>query len=405
MAARALQMKREQANLGDLSDEEANPYAAASYQQEEAAKRPRVAKFHPDFAPLFVPPVSSVRNGGTAEPPAALAPSNMGAAVPMNLPMQNLNMAMGGMGMGMGMGLAGPMGQTRPSSVAISSLTHSAQAVGLTLEQLAMTLASDTTSLAKVLAENAADDAQSKKMDLAMRLFEVDLKTLYSKAMLMGGFDPRDCQSGAPLHLEFSRKVWRKEALRLKSMAATAGHPSEFSLDELDKTAAAGVSAVTLESVNKGTVEEHGHSHEHEHSHADNGDPKPGPMGCDRNHVHRIDGQCGHKAIIHKPKNGNAHIDFVVGDKVECYHGIDPVGNNMDAAWPSRYKCKDAGEHGSCGTNNCKEMPDINIPQVIELSDIDLHDPEWNYDVNGSIDGGVAGLFRLGGRSDELTIV
>jgi hypothetical protein len=41
--------------------------------------------------------------------------------------------------------------------------------------------------------------------------------------------------------------------------------------------------------------------------------------------------------------------------------------------------------------------PDIG-PKIIPLSEINLHDPEWNYDVNGSIDGGVMGLFKLGER-------
>jgi len=37
-------------------------------------------------------------------------------------------------------------------------------------------------------------------------------------------------------------------------------------------------------------------------------------------------------------------------------------------------------------------------PKIIPLSEINLQDPEWNYDVNGSIDGGVMGLFKLGER-------
>lgn len=401
MAARALQMKRDQADLGELSDDEASPYAAALYQQEEAAKKPRVAKFHPDFAPLFVPPVSSARNSSTprnATDSAALEAPNMAAA--MNS-MHGMNMGMAGIGMP---AAAGPVGQARPSSVAISSLTHSAQAVGLTLEQLAMTLASNTTSLAKVLAENAADDAQSKRMDLAMRVFETDLKAMYSKAMLMGGFDPRDCQPGMPVYMQFARKAWKKEAKRLQTMAGSAADPGDFSFDDLDKAAQDGVArALTLDNTDKTTEDEHDHDHDHDLSYKS--DLKPAAVGCDKNHVHRIDGQCGHKAIIHKPKNGNAHIDFVVGDKVECYHGIEPVGKHLDAAWPSRYKCKDAGEHGSCGIENCKELSDLGVPKVIELSDINLHDPEWNYDVTGSIDGGVAGLFRLGGRSDEASTI
>jgi hypothetical protein len=414
MAARALQMKRDQADLGDLSDDEVNPYAPADYQQDEQAKRPRIAKFHPDFAPLFVPPASSVRNGATpkgGEPTAAVPPSNLAAPL-------NMNIGVNGVGVDPRVPTAASMpqqslfaqqlanpyavaqqNQSRPSSVAITSLTHSAQAVGLTLEQLAMHLASDTSSLAKILAENAAADAQSKKMDLAQRLFETDIKALYSKSLLMAGFDPRDCQQNTPLFQEFARKAWQGEAKRLKTTLGVGAGAGDFSFDELDK-AATGEESTSL---GKEIDEEHDHAHDHDHG--EQGGEKPAAPGCDSRHIHRIDGQCGHKAIIHKPKDGNAHIDFVVGDKVECYHGIEPMGKNVDAAWPSRYKCKEAGEHKGCGTENCKDLPaDANIPKVFELSEIDLHDPEWNYDVGGSIDGGVAGLFRLGGRSDDNSI-
>jgi len=401
LAARALQMKQDQGDIGDLSDEE-NPYASANQQNEEA-KRPRVAKFHPDFAPLFVPPVSSVRNGGMnakqMEPPPDGAPHAMNMAnAPGGQPSSLFTQQLANP-------FAQQQNQNRPSAVAISSLTHSAQAVGLTLEQLAMNLASNTTTLAKVLAENLAPDAEEKKMSMAMRLFENEVKGLYSRVMHMSGFDPRECQPHTTTYREFARKVWKKEARRLR----TAGLGDDLDFEELENNAnarmASAVAAVAdMESLGK-DMDSHSHSHDHskhddDDMDADN-DKKPAAR-CDSRHVHRIDGQCGHKAIIHKPKNGNAHIDFVVGDKVECYHGIEPVGRNSDTAWPSRYKCKDAGEHGNCGSENYKDLYDVTpVPKVIELSAINLQDPEWNYDVTGSIDGGVAGLFRLGGRSGE----
>jgi len=403
MAARALQMKRDQADLGDLSDDDGNPYVGADYQQDDPSKRPRIAKFHPDFAPLFVPPVSSVRSG---TPKSGETPSS-NLAAPMHMNEMGMNAgapataAMPQQGVFAQL-LANPyagaqQSQPRPSSVAINSLTHSAQAVGLTLEQLAMHLASDTTGLAKVLAESQAADAQSKKMNLASRLFEIDVKALYSKSLLMAGFDPRDCQQNTPLFQEFARKSWASEAKRLKNLLGAGAGAGDFSFDELDKSVS-GSGA----SIGKETEKAHGHAHNQDHGEKD--DRITAAAGCDSRHIHRIDGQCGHKAIIHKPKDGNAHIDFVVGDKVECYHGIDPVGKNMDAAWPSRYKCKEAGEHKGCGMENCKEMSDVNIPKVLELAAIDLHDPEWNYDVSGSIDGGVAGLFRLGGKQDDNSV-
>ncbi len=428
MAARALQMKRDQADLGDLSEDE-TPYTANGFQQEEESKRPRIAKFHPDFAPLFVPPVSSVRNGmapkcveapmapqntagTTALPPSNMGGLNMGyhvaAGINTNGSMVNMNHPPPLYGQQYGHSFVAQQPQMRPSSVAISSLTHSAQAVGLTLEQLAMTLASNTMSLAKVLTENVAPDAQSKKMDLALRLFDTDVKALYSKAMLMGGFDPRDCQQHTPLYHDFARRAWEMEAKRLKAFAKAA--PGDFSFDELDRTS--GVASATtadVESlVGRELDSEHDHDQghdDHNHNHSENGEKKDYCSGSDSRHLHRIDGQCGHKAIIHKPKDGYAHIDFVVGDKVECYLGIEPLGKSSDTVWPSRYKCKEAGEHGNCGSENFKGISEIVVPRIFDLSEINLQDPEWNYDVSGSIDGGVAGLFRLGGKSDEITIV
>lgn len=367
LAARALQMKDEQAGIGELSD---NDMDAA---EDQPNKKPRIAKFHPDFAPIFVPPQSSARAAGTS----GKRDRNSDIPAVIDGPPTSLFTQQ----------LANPyaqQNQNRPSAVAISSLTHSAQAVGLTLDQLAINLAADSTSVAKILAENTSTDADTKKMKLALRLFEMDVKTLYSTSMLRAGFDPRDCQLNTPAYHEFAHKAWEREATRLK----TSGVPFELSLDDLVKPSTSGDNA------------DDDHSHSHAHSH--DGGKKCAAVECDSRHVHRIDGQCGHKAIIHKPKDGYAHIDFVVGDKVECYHGIEPVGKNADTAWPSRYKCRDAGAHGHCKSEQYKDISDdVPIPKVLELSKIDLNDPEWNYDVSGSIDGGVAGLFRLGANADE----
>jgi hypothetical protein len=44
----------------------------------------------------------------------------------------------------------------------------------------------------------------------------------------------------------------------------------------------------------------------------------------DGRHIHRLDGKCGHAALLHQPQEGAPHIDFLIGDKVECYHGLQP---------------------------------------------------------------------------------
>jgi hypothetical protein len=56
--------------------------------------------------------------------------------------------------------------------------------------------------------------------------------------------------------------------------------------------------------------------------------------------VHRLEGRCGHKAVIHKPDGGSPHVDFLVDGKIECYSDVQPTKKD-EAMWPSRYNCED----------------------------------------------------------------
>lgn len=67
--------------------------------------------------------------------------------------------------------------------------------------------------------------------------------------------------------------------------------------------------------------------------------------------------QCGHQAILHKPANAAPHIDFVVGDHVECYEGTLATAVGDELAWPSRLSgvadCeKHSAEQHRCATNS-----------------------------------------------------
>ena len=125
--------------------------------------------------------------------------------------------------------------------------------------------------------------------------------------------------------------------------------------------------------------------------------------------IHQLEGKCGHKAIIHQPKDGSAHIDFIVGDRVECYSGIQPLGNKSLSVWPSKYKCEDLSCPPPCADTICEQdMPqpvDLdsskNAPKILDLSDIDLSGAEWNSDLNGSMGGTLLGLFKLGDSDKE----
>jgi hypothetical protein len=427
LGARALQMKRDYSELGGLSDDEVDPDPPTmEVQQEEQPKHQRIAKFHPDYAPLFVPPAASVRHS-FGNPSSTNSTAQKGNT-PVNFQNQPAptNFAPDPVANGFGAGFGAATAtfpqpslftqqinnsftaqqsqHPRASAVAMSSLTHSAQVAGLTLEQLAMALASNTSSLAKILTETNNGGTLSKQEDLALHLYETESKALYSKCMLLSGMDPRLCQPNSPAHLQFALKAWQTEGKRLHDLMGEprgiVDPPMHFENGEaVDKSDGKNASSEIHGSENG---HNHGHdNHDHNHAHA-------GLEGCEVTHVHRLDGQCGHKAIIHQPKDGSAHIDFVIGNRVECYHGIEPLGKKFDSVWPSRYKCKDYGENCSekCAKNSLRitetlkkaeASPSIE-PKIIHLSDINLQDPEWNYDVNGSIDGGVMGLFKLGGE-------
>jgi hypothetical protein len=437
MCARALQMKREASELG-LSDDEVDPEATGmDLPQQEEPKRQRIAKFHPDFAPLFVPPSASARNsfGNTntgQKTNAAAAPVFQNQQAPafvhapnaVNMPAMNMGAsafgpAHGGPAAGFPQATrfrqqisnvfnAQQAQQPRASAVAISSLSTSAQSMGMTLEQLAMTLASNPTNLAKVLTEGSGGDAIAKQQELALHLYETESKALYSKCMLMAGIDPRICQPNSPAHLQFALKAWQVEGKRLHDLMGRGlgDPPLNFAIDKLpnksnkEHSSSSGKGSDNHSTKHHDHSHDHGHDHSHDHKDHDKHDEDCGPV----RHVHRLDGQCGHKAIIHQPKDGGAHIDFVIGNTVECYHGIEPLGKNFDSVWPSKYNCTDFDESCSnkCGSTKLNESLSRSVPKIIQLKDINLQDPEWNYDVTGSIDGGVMGLFKLGReRSDS----
>ena len=85
------------------------------------------------------------------------------------------------------------------------------------------------------------------------------------------------------------------------------------------------------------------------------------------------------------------------------------AGKSLDSAWPSKYKCKEV-EESSCAKACGKNVPSSKFengwahleplvpePKVFKLSDIiDTEDPEWTFDANEDVDGGVLGLFKLG---------
>jgi len=137
-----------------------------------------------------------------------------------------------------------------------------------------------------------------------------------------------------------------------------------------------------------------------------------GKLCFEGRHIHRLSRKCGHKAIIHKPKNKPAHVDFVVNGKVECYQDSklfipDAKAKDATALWPSHYSCEeldccDDGEHAvKCGTddcvNECGEISKFGEPKI--LDDVDFNDGEWGDFLNipeGKEDDVLMGLLGIG---------
>ena len=344
--------------------------------------------------------------------------------------------------------------QPAASAVALSSLATTSQTVGLTLDQLALTLSSNTTSLSKLVEEARSGESEIKREQMAINLYQAQIKSLCTTCLLVAGVDPSLAEQNTPTYIKFATKAWEAEGKRLRALGRSIGKPNtekemKYSVAFKDPTfpdpppayaqPTNGTPITTSskssnDSINNnnfmstsswsGPIQgqcNHDHDH-HSHNHAShnnaadgNNDSEPhDSTKCDSRHLHRI-GECGHEAIIHKPKGGNPHIDFIVNGQIECYEGLESHSlggtslagrseKSYDSFWPSRYKCKEVegASAKSCGRNlgppdgNWGHIePLVTEPKTFRLSDIESTDTEWTFDATEDVDGGVMGLFEL----------
>ena len=329
--------------------------------------------------------------------------------------------------------------QQGTSSVALSSLATTAQAVGLSLDQLALTLSSNTNSLSKLVSEVRSGVSEQNQEQLALDLFKNDVKGLYTNCLLRAGVDRNLAEQNTPTYIKFAMKAYEAEGKRLRSLNETLGRGKQKknvtiasppqstrvranSRSSMNDNATAGVSSDSNEYIqdqnesNSNDRQNDNHSNISGQDSANDGNASEKDDKCGNRHMHRL-GECGHRAIIHQPKDGTPHIDFIVNDQIECYGGQDSVSlanKSFDNAWPSKYKCKDVDE--SCSKSCSKSVASDVVstwgnmdslgqePKNFKLSEIDPDDPEWTFDANEDSDGGVMGLFKLGREtSNELT--
>ena len=348
-----------------------------------------------------------------------------------------------------------------PSGVAVTALNNTAHSIGMTLEQLALALR-QTPNLAQILSSSSEnrEQAEQKQQALALKLFENENRALYQRAMLLAGYSMNETVEGSVQHVRFALEAWKKEGKRLQELVAknenlamvTAEGEDEPPLEAQLGTensnlpfspsysrvfpeqkrprGSRGPNSVAMRQIdgedgddqhstfgkpldnsqcgkalNRNQPQQLHHDHSHDHSgYGNNSDPA---CGFDEGrHVHRLEGKCGHKAILHYPKNGVAHIDFVVGDKVECYQGVFRSGSplNMGGTWPSQYKCQDlsckeqCSEHQVANHEHSDVCNNLNPSRILTLDEVQ-DGKEWIADYSG--DETLQGLFKLGRSTSE----
>jgi hypothetical protein len=284
------------------------------------------------------------------------------------------------------------VGHHGPSNVAVASLIATSNAVGMTLEQLAMSL-SNTPTLFRALSSNPNPE---DKLKLAVNLYKTDARALMQKCMLLAGYESAEVIEGHARYMQVALKVWEVEGKRLEHLLGCSDdqqRQGEFCDCMPGVSHHISVSTALANNCNK-------------ESHS-----KPASADMGGRHVHRLSGKCGHKAIIHQPPGRPAHIDFVVDGKIECYEGIKPVGpKGQGAMWPSLYKCTDLAcptdpdkQHVVCGSDSCcdeKISDEVHNahPKQLSLTDVDFDGKEWNVDffAYDGQDDTLLGLIKLG---------
>jgi hypothetical protein len=318
-----------------------------------------------------------------------------------------------------------------PSGVAVASLNSTAQKIGMTLEQLALSL-SQCSNLARVLTSFSSDpnDCEDRRERLARNLCMTEVRSLYSRCMLLAGFSLEQASDDSPKCIEFAVKAWQQEGQRLEelvrsknisispfdNLSSLSGREeeemygtklradSERKCDHGETTRQSGEGRQQQQQQQQ---QQHGaHDACSSHTHSDHLHDRSFSGEDGRHtHSHRLQG-CGHKAILHQPADGPAHIDFVVGDKIECYQGLrPPMGpaehTNLMNIWPSQYTCDAVScENPGCAANGAsnqhqgEEAPNA-LPRILDISSLDLDGKEWI----SAVDDTLLSLFKLSDSS------
>jgi hypothetical protein len=299
---------------------------------------------------------------------------------------------------------------------------------------------------------------------------------LYQRAMLLAGYTPNVVlNEQSPVCLQFMYTTWQLEGERLHALmhpSPPTGNPTTAvnttTVMDASNHPSSPSHGRNRMSCDSGSSNHHHHDHptatvttdqndyhqsssgddlpcHHGHTHAMDHEDIHHDLGCNGHaapaaatttttagrHIHRLEGKCGHQPILHQPVGGEPHIDFVIGDRVECYHGVTTL---RDLMWPSNYNCDDI----SCATNDvCRggvqqqlvrnksqdSFTNLLLPKnsnsnsnneliaaaatttmggdpiIYERSELDFDSDEWNFDFTTT--DSLLGLVRLGDRQQH----
>jgi len=244
-----------------------------------------------------------------------------------------------------------------------------------------------------------AGTVQDPRYGLALDNFRSDVASLLKKSMINAGFKNSETDECDIAYISFAQNALDEERERIERIRKRM-HPEPVEKNHFGD-------------------DSHSHAHSHSHSHSiahSHSQPSQEKECMHSRHLHRLEGICGHQAIVHKPPGRQPHIDFLVNDKVECYEGCNPMMDS-EAFWPSNFSANETAgmfkknlELDDCNSNmltehqkqvlhlqqqsqrsliqhqqkqkqccegvNCK--PPAKDPKVFDLRDIDFDNGEWS---------------------------
>jgi hypothetical protein len=268
----------------------------------------------------------------------------------------------------------------------------------------------------------ALTQLQDPRYTIALDNFKSDVASLLKRSMMSAGFNASETDECDEAYICFAQKALDDERERIERIGKKINYnpePEPYNPEPMERNHDKNQEHTHMPSVahthSQAAAHSHPHSHPHSHSHSHpQSHSHPIKKDClHSRHLHRLEGMCGHKAIVHKPPGGNPHIDFVVNNMVECFAGCNPL-MDTEAFWPSTFSEEETvnemthTDHRDCNGNMPKEnqrqhthlqkqsqqnlflqqqqrncevdscKPPKKDPQIFSLKDLDFDNGEWS---------------------------